>query len=68
MEADVDLRNYADQRQLLKHRDTWIRALEQVTSKAMPPESEVQPSEEERQLFVKALHRSIKECGLEAVS
>ncbi len=61
MEADVDLRNYADQRQLLKHRDIWFRALEQVTSKAMPPEGEVQPSEEEQALFVKALTRSVKE-------
>jgi hypothetical protein len=61
MEADVDLRNYADQRQLLKHRDIWIRALEQVTTKAMPPEDEAQPSVEERQLFVRTLNRLIKD-------
>jgi hypothetical protein len=61
MEADVDLRNYNDQRQLLKHRDIWFRALEQVTSKAMPPESEAQPNEEERALFMKSLTRSVKD-------
>ncbi|MDG2384744.1 MAG: DUF1592 domain-containing protein [Pirellulaceae bacterium] len=55
-EADLNLASLADQQLTPANRKTWIRILEVLHRRQMPPNGESQPSEQQIQTTTKTLH------------
>jgi Protein of unknown function (DUF1592)/Protein of unknown function (DUF1588)/Protein of unknown function (DUF1585)/Protein of unknown function (DUF1587)/Protein of unknown function (DUF1595)/Planctomycete cytochrome C len=63
--AEVDLESDNDVAKIVANDQLWLRVREQVASESMPPESEGQPSDEDREAMVQFFDKVLapKECG-----
>lgn len=58
--GDINLAQDVDLRMILDHRETWEKVLFTIEGKEMPPEDEKnQPSDEERELLIKFLQKTL---------
>ncbi len=53
-EAELALHSYTDEPAIVKNRKTWLRVLDQVHAREMPPKGQPQPTDAERERFVEA--------------
>ncbi len=65
--ADVDLTRVGSQQEVLQDRQVWRTAWEVVESSRMPPEGELQPSVEERELLSRWIHQALNDVDWEQV-
>jgi hypothetical protein len=63
--AEVDLESDNDVAKIIANDRLWYRVRDQIASKAMPPEDETQPSDEDRDTIVQFLDKvlAVNECG-----
>jgi hypothetical protein len=64
-EADLSLEKYNAAQAILEGRKTWLKAIDRIEKKEMPPEDGEQPSDEERAKLSAFLHQAINaiDCG-----
>jgi hypothetical protein len=59
LSGDVDLARDVDLRMLLDHRESWEKARLVLANSEMPPSDEKQPSEEEKELLLQFLDKTL---------